>query len=106
MCRKTTGSAFGTFALVDKANFNWTTGADHVASFPSSKEAQRLFCRKCGSTLGSLHDHRPMFMHVAAGTLDLAPAMSLGMHAYTASKAPWHEILDDLPQHAAAPTKR
>jgi hypothetical protein len=106
LCRKATGSAFGTFALVPKEHFKWTAGGDRVATFSSSSEAQRLFCRECGSTLGSLHDQRPMFMHVAAGTLDSAPSMHLAMHAYTGSKAAWYEILDSLPQHQAAPGKR
>ena len=106
LCRKATGSAFGTFALVLKEHFKWTTGTEHLASFSSSNEAQRLFCRQCGSTLGSLHDHRPMFMHVAAGTLDGAPSMRLAMHAYTGSKATWYEVRDGLPQHEAAPGPR
>jgi len=105
LCRKATGSAFGAFALVPKAHFEWTAGAERLAVFASSREAQRLFCRECGSTLGSLHDQRPSFMHVAAGTLDEAPPMRLAMHAYTGSKATWYEVHDDLPQHEAAPTK-
>lgn len=105
-CRKATGSAFGTFALVLKAHFGWTAGEERVATFASSAEARRLFCRDCGSTLGSLHDQRPTFMHVAAGTLDDAPAMRVAMHAHTASKATWHEISDGAPQHEGAPTKR
>jgi hypothetical protein len=106
LCRKATGSAFGTFALVPKEHFKWTAGEERVATFSSSSEAQRLFCRECGATLGSWHDQRPMFMHVAAGTLDNAPSMRLAMHAYTGSKAAWFEIHDDLPQHESAPARR
>jgi hypothetical protein len=106
LCRKATGSAFGTFALVPKEHFRWTAGEDRIATFSSSHEAQRLFCRECGSTLGSLHDRRPMFMHVAAGSMDRAPALHLAMHAHTASKAAWYEIADGLPQHQAEPMKR
>lgn len=105
-CRKATGSAFGTFALVPKDHFAWTAGSEHIATFASSTHARRLFCRECGTTLGSLSDHRPTFMHVAAGTLDESPKMSVELHAHVASKAPWHQILDDLPQHAAEPRKR
>src|SRR5687767_9309164 len=69
LCRKVTGSAFGTFALVPKDHFIWTKGEDRVATFQSSDSARRLFCPECGSTLGSLSELRPTFMHVAAGTL-------------------------------------
>jgi hypothetical protein len=103
MCRKLTGSAFGVWALVPLDTFRFVSGEELVERFVSSEHGQRLFCRRCGSTLGSLTERRPTFMHVAAGTLDGAPKMKLGMHAYAASSAPWFEITDALPRHADEP---
>jgi len=105
-CRKATGSAFGTWLLVPKESFRFTAGAERVAEFASSEHGRRLFCQTCGSTLGNLTSRRPAFMHVAAGTLDRSPPLSLALHAYAASKAPWYEITDALPQHASEPAKR
>jgi hypothetical protein len=105
MCRKLTGSAFGTWSLLPKENFRFTQGESNVAEYTSSEHGRRLFCRSCGTTLGSLTARRPAFMHVAAGTFDGAPPLRLALHAYTASKAPWFEINDSLPQHVAEPTK-
>jgi hypothetical protein len=105
-CRKATGSAFGTWALVLKEGFRFTAGDEHVAEFQSSDHAQRLFCRLCGTTLGNLTSRRPRYLHLAAGTLDRAPPMSIAMHLYTASKAPWYEIADALPQHPSEPPNR
>jgi hypothetical protein len=42
--------------------------------------------------LGNLTTRRPTFIHLAAGTLDGAPAVKLAMHLYAGSKAPWYEI--------------
>ena len=105
-CRKVTGSAFGTWALVRQDEFHWLSGVEQIAEFVSSEHGRRLFCRNCGTTLGSLTSRRPTFMHLAAGTLDRAPPLRIGLHAYTASKAPWFEITDSLPQHVGEPTKR
>jgi hypothetical protein len=105
MCRKLTGSAFGTWSLVPKESFRFRSGQELVTEVASSEHGQRLFCRQCGATLGSLTSRRPAFMHVAAGTFDGAPPLRIALHAYTASKASWYEIADGLPQHAEEPTK-
>jgi hypothetical protein len=106
LCRKLTGSAFGVWALVPKTAFAWTQGESEITEHASSEHGRRLFCRRCGSTLGSLTSRRPTFMHLAAGTLDGAPALKLSMHLYVASKAPWFEIEGALPQFAAEPPPR
>jgi hypothetical protein len=105
-CRKATGSAFGVWALVDQDSFHWTAGAEQIAERASSEHGRRLFCQRCGATLGNLTSRRPRFLHLAAGTLDNAPALRIALHAYVASKADWYEITDGIPQHAEEPTKR
>jgi hypothetical protein len=105
-CRKYTGSAFGTWTLVPMDEFHWRSGQEEIAEYVSSDHARRLFCRKCGTTLGNLTTRRPKFMHLAAGTLDRAPPLSIGLHVYAASKAPWFEITDAVPQHETEPAPR
>lgn len=75
-----------------KAEFAWTSGEDHIVEHASSQHGRRLFCRRCGSTLGSLTTRRPTFMHLAAGTLDGTPPVTRAMHLDAGSKAPWYEI--------------
>ena len=105
-CRKATGSAFGTWTLLPLASFRWSQGAEELGEFQSSDHARRLFCKKCGTTLGNLTARRPDFMHLATGTLDAAPNLRIGLHVYTASKADWFQITDAAPQHDAEPAKR
>ena len=105
-CRKATGSAFGVWTLVDQDSFRWTAGAEQIAERASSEHGQRLFCKCCGATLGNLTSRRPRFIHLAAGTLDNAPALRIAFHAYVASKADWYDIADGIPQHDEEPTQR
>jgi len=105
LCRKLTGSAFGVWTLIPKENFT-LHGQEHVSEHASSEHGRRLFCRHCGSTIGSLTTRRPTFMHIAAGTFDRSPPLRLAMHLYTASKAPWYEINDGLPQFSEEPPPR
>jgi hypothetical protein len=43
------------------------------------------------------------FFHVTMGTLVDDPGIRPMLHIFVASKAPWHEITDSLPQYAELP---
>ena len=40
---------------------------------------------------------------IPAGVLDDDPKVRTNYHIYVGSKAPWHEITDDLPQYPEGP---
>jgi hypothetical protein len=100
MCRKAHGAAFGTYASVRRSDFALLAGADAIASYRSSPTVTRTFCRTCGATLQWITDDRPDAIDIAIGTLDDDPGIRPSLHIYTASKAPWFEITDGLPQRA------
>ena len=55
-------------------------------------------CGECGSLLyWTVRDGT--YVRVAYGSLIDEPALKPTAHIFVGSKAPWHEILDDLPQH-------
>ena len=59
-------------------------------------------CGACGSLLyWTVRDGR--YVRVAYGSLVDEPALKPTAHMFVGSKAPWHEILDDLPQHDEYP---
>jgi hypothetical protein len=83
MCRKAHGAAFGTYGRVERTDFALLSGADAIASYRSSPEVVRTFCKRCGSNLQFISDKRPGSFALALGTLDDDP--------------------DDLPQQAGRP---
>ena len=103
MCRKGHGAAFATYGRVERRDFTLVSGADAIASFRSSPEVVRTFCKRCGSNLQFISDKRPNSFALALGTLDDDPGVQASLHIYVASKAPWFQITDDLPQHAGPP---
>jgi hypothetical protein len=62
----------------------------------------RCFCRSCGSYLGEIETN-PKGFPVAASALDDDPGVRPVPHEHVAEKAPWYEILDDLPQFPGHP---
>ena len=97
MCRKQHGAAFATYIGVKASDFRWVKGEELVTAYQSSPALQRGFCRICGSNLPVPGASEEM-LFIPAGTLDDDPGARPAAHIFVASKAPWVEINDDLPQ--------
>jgi hypothetical protein len=97
MCRKETGSAFGTLAVVQPKDFRFVRGEDLVQFYTYPPDGRRAFCRVCGSKapLRLLND---TIVAVPAGLLDDDPVVRPVLHQFAGSKAPWWEISDELPR--------
>ncbi len=97
MCRKHHGAPFVTYVGVNTSQFRWVKGEDLVGDYESSPHLHRGFCRICGSNLPiPIPGVERLF--IPAGTLDDDPGARPQAHIFVASKAPWVEITDDLPQ--------
>jgi hypothetical protein len=100
MCRKHHGAPFASFVSANARGFRWLSGEDAACEYPSSLAGRRRFCQTCGSVAPA-----------GAGELVFMPAGNLlgdlgdagGMHVFVGSKAAWHTIGDELPQHETVP---
>jgi hypothetical protein len=105
MCRKASGTAFGTFLHIPLAHFRWVSGEDTVKVFEKTPNNPRAFCPACGSRVPSIEaadDH----VIVPAGGLDDDPGLRPAVHIFVGSKAPWYTLSDDLPKFdEAAPSE-
>jgi hypothetical protein len=96
MCRKAHGAAYATFAAALLDAFRYTAGEDQVATYPSAPDNVRCFCRTCGSNLPK-RNRSGQSMIVPLGCMDDDPGLRPMLHIFAGSKAPWHEIRDELP---------
>ncbi len=96
-CRRTTGSAFKAFAGIERGQLSLTSGGETLLIVGDPDDAHDVHCKACGSLLYSVVRENA-WVHVAMGTLADAPSIRPQMHIFVGSKAPWHEITDDLPQ--------
>lgn len=105
MCRRWHGSAFRTSAAVRKRDFRFVRGEELITEYRSSADTVKRFCRVCGSPLVNSWDPDPDNYGLALGTLATDPGKRAVCHIFVASKAPWYEISDDLPQFDEFPPK-
>lgn len=98
-CRASSGSAFSSFAGIEKQKLQLTRGKGSISIFKKNEDDIVSFCKICGSVLFSVVRNGE-FAHVPMGTLMDNPSIRPMFHIFVGSKAPWHEITDALPQYA------
>ncbi|MGX9120974.1 GFA family protein [Mesorhizobium sp. BHbsci] len=98
-CRRATGSAFKLFAGIGRDQLRITRGREGLTIFGSETGPHDVHCATCGSLLFSVV-REATYVHVTLGTLIDEPTIRPSMHIYVGSKAKWHEITDELPQHS------
>ena len=103
-CRKARAAAYASNLFTPADGLRFTRGEDHLVTYkvPEARFFRQLFCRSCGSPMPRI-DRERGFAVVPMGSLDDDPGMRPERHIFAASKAPWYEIPDDLPQHAEYP---
>jgi hypothetical protein len=101
-CRRAHGAAFVTTALVRSAALRVTAGQEHVREH-HTREGSRFFCERCGGRLFNRPSSNPEITMLVVGSLNHEPQGGPVMHINVESKAPWYEILDDLPQCQGLP---
>lgn len=97
-CRKANGASSATNLIVPLAGFKVVTGSDVLSRFESSPDKHRYFCSRCGSPIYSHAQKTAQVISLRCGTLDGDPGIQPSVHLYAASKAPWTNLCDGLPQ--------
>jgi hypothetical protein len=103
-CRRARGAAHASNLVVDAGDFRWTAGVDSVREYkiPEARYFTQSFCGRCGSCVPRVDPERAIVV-VPMGGLDDPPPSNPQEHIWVDAKAVWHDIHDDLPQHAEGP---
>lgn len=102
-CRKAHGSAFTTVLFVPFARVAIVAGAEYIEKYRVEKlNADRCFCRRCGTRLFS-HQPASGMASLAVATLDIDEMPGPRAHINTESKCAWLRIDDELPQFPSTP---
>ena len=95
-CRKQTGHHY---AATDVPDGNIVVeGNESISWYRASSEAQRGFCRNCGSALFWKRDGSD-YVSVLAGSFDQPSGLEGVSHIFVADKGDYYTITDGLPTH-------
>lgn len=97
MCQRAHGAPIVTWVGVPEGQFVLDAG-DDLRWYHSSEEAERGFCRECGSTLFFRSTRWPGEMHIVRSNLEGEIDREPSGHAYWESRVSWLQPADDLPR--------
>lgn len=97
-CRKATGTAHATNAIVGAVAVRWLRGQELVTRYdlPQARSFATAFCRQCGSPLPHLTRSGRQVI-VPAGSIDDAIGIKPDRHMQWASRAEWYAHGERLP---------
>jgi hypothetical protein len=98
ICRRLTGTAFGTYVGVSDKNLRIVKGAGNLAHYDATRKLTTQFCTTCGANLFTTHLDFPGKTYISLGTLIDDSGIVPECHQFVGSKAKWHQISDSLPQ--------
>lgn len=102
-CRKLFNAQASAVAFVEPDQFKWTSGESLLTSYTNQQGFGVKFCKKCGSTLCTVHNDQ--VLQVTLGCVNGDPEIEISQHIYVGSKARWEVIPESVTQFEAAPSK-
>jgi len=102
-CRALSGSAFLPVGQIASNGSTVAKGAESLLVEGAADAAQEVRCGECFSLIYWTYPDGSV--GVPYGTLIDEPSLKPMHHQFVGSKAPWYEILDDLPQYDTRPAE-
>jgi hypothetical protein len=81
--------------------FSFTSG--HPRAFRSSRDVERTFCEKCGTTLTYRYDARN-FIDVTLASLDDPELLAPAKETWCLDRISWNQLNDTLAHHERGST--
>jgi len=101
MCQKAGGSAFITWVGLEENRCTIFDPDKQLEWYRSSKEAQRGFCKTCGSALFFKSSRWPDEVHVTLSNFQTPIDKAPQVHAFWDTHVDWVVVEDDLPRKTA-----
>ena len=103
-CRHARGGAHATNVIYKIEALKFTAGEEFLVEYklPTAQFFGTAFCSSCGGALPRRSPERAAVV-VPIGALDADPEIHPLAHQFVASKAPWYDIHDGVPQFPGAP---
>ena len=101
-CRMRTGSAFAAIGGASIDKLQMTLGNKNLLIEGECSDGYGARCSRCYAFLFAAVRGR-QYVHVSLGVLAGTPSRLPDHHIYVASKAPWYQITDGLPQYDELP---
>ncbi len=101
MCRRAHAAPAVAWAMFADSQVAFDKAQPH--KYASSEEAQRGFCRDCGTQISFTASFLPGLIDISIGSLDDPEAIRPALHYWDNERLSWVEFADGLPRHPEFP---
>ncbi len=95
ICKKISGGAFSSIAIVDEADLEFTAGRNELTAYRITENASKHFCGKCGTPVYNLHKGFPGKYMIPLGTLDNPRCVTPSVNIHCENMLPWVSSIMD-----------
>jgi len=89
LCKKITGGAFETIALVSERNLKITSGEEYLIRYALTNNADKYFCKVCGTPIYNQNKRVPGNSMIHIGSLDNPSSLSPTINLHCNSMLSW-----------------
>ena len=105
-CRKWHAAAFRSRITIDSKFFKWTRGENQVQQYAHTENVTKTFCKVCGSGLITIYPKRDHLLGMPVAAAQGEFNAQRAFHIFTANKAAFYTINDQLPQYETLPEEK
>ena len=98
LCRRAHGAAFVTWVGTAGDRARIEAGNEDLAWYASTPEAERGFCRHCGSSLFFRSSRWPGELHIVRASFDGELDREPSAHVFWDTHVTWIDLADSLPR--------
>jgi len=101
-CRVSHGADYATQAFAIRDSLKFSKGQDLLTEYESTGGI-RTFCSNCGSRLMNYAKDGGDYLSIAISCLDSSYQGEAVAHCFAGSKAPWHQLSENIPSFEELP---
>ena len=95
-CRKHSGAAFSTYVAVPETALEITSGAESLAAFLFAEDAQKHFCKQCGSPIFNTNARYPGLSMIYLGAIAAPSNFVPTANIHCESQLAWISAIAEL----------
>lgn len=95
-CKKISGGAFASLAVVREKHLEITSGEESLATYQLSENLKKHFCSRCGSPIFNRNSRYPGRCMLALGSLDNPAIVTPSVNVHCENRLAWVSLDETL----------
>lgn len=105
LCKRITGAAFESIVVVSERSLKFVSGKDRLVAYALTENADKHFCRVCGTPIFNTNKKVPGNCMIHVGSLNDPTLVAPTMNLHCESMLPWVRDIAGLQNYEKEPSR-